>query len=350
MINNLKIFICGHFGYKNNQIDGQTIKTRQLKDVLIKKLGESNVAYVDTSYAKSKPFATFKKIKRNVMNCSYLIILPGVNGLKVLLPFYIKWKRNFNIDIRYIVIGGWLPQFLNRNKFYLGLFKKLDGIYVETNIMKENLLNIGLNNVSILPNFRQIDFEISKINKTKLPVKLVYFSRVVREKGIELAIEAVERINRKNNLIILDIYGPIQKNYRGLFEKNLAKTKSKISYKGILKPTGNNIYEVLSKYDLMVFPTYYQGEGFAGAILDSYISGVPVIASDWKYNSEIIKEGETGKLFISQDIDDLTEKLEFLTNHPDLIYQMKKNCLEEAKKYNADVLINELIKDMMLQL
>jgi glycosyltransferase involved in cell wall biosynthesis len=347
-MNKSKIFICGNFGYKNNQIDGQTVKTRQLKDILIKKLGKNNVTYVDTSYAKLTPFATFNKIKRNVMNCSHLIILPGENGLKVLLSFYIRWKKNFNIDIRYIVIGGWLPQFLFRNKFYLGLCKKLDAIYIETNIMKKNLLNMGLNNVSVLPNFRQIDFEITKINKIKLPFKLVYFSRVVREKGVELAIEAVERINRKNNYLILDIYGPIQKNYRGLFEKILTKANSKISYKGIIEPTGNNIYKVLSKYDLMVFPTYYQGEGFSGAILDSYVSGVPVIASNWKYNSEIIKEGVTGKLFISQDIDDLTDKLEFMINNPELIYKMKRNCLEEAKKYDADFVIDSLIKDMVL--
>ena len=256
----------------------------------------------------------------------------------------LRRKRNYNIDIRYIVIGGWLPQFLYRNKFYLGLRKKLDAIYIETNIMKKNLLNMGLNNVAVLPNFRQIDFEITKINKIELPFKLVYFSRVVREKGVELAIEAVERINRKNNSLILDIYGPIQRNYRGLFEKILTKANSKISYKGIIEPTRNNMYEVLSKYDLMVFPTYYQGEGFPGAILDSFISGVPVLASDWKYNSEMIKEGETGKLFVSQNIEDLTEKLEFLTNHPDLIYKMKRNCLEEAKKYDADFIVDILEK------
>ena len=50
-MNKLKIFICGNFGYKNNQIDGQTVKTSQLKGVLIKKLSESNVVYVDTSYS-----------------------------------------------------------------------------------------------------------------------------------------------------------------------------------------------------------------------------------------------------------------------------------------------------------
>ena len=87
----------------------------------------------------------------------------------------------------------------------------------------------------------------------------------------------------------------------------------------------------------MVFPTYYRGEGLPEAVLDSYISGVPVIASDWKYYSEIIKEGKIGKIFISQDIDDFTNKLEFMINNPGLICKMKRNCLEEAKKYDADI-------------
>ena len=57
-MNKLKIFICGNFGYKNNQIDGQTIKTRQLKDTLLEKLGKDSITYVDTSFAKSKPFTS----------------------------------------------------------------------------------------------------------------------------------------------------------------------------------------------------------------------------------------------------------------------------------------------------
>jgi len=349
-MNKRKIFICGNFGYKNNQVDGQTVKTRQLKDILMSKLGEKNVSFVDTSYAKLTPFRTFISIRRNAKNCSHLIILPGKNGLKVLLLFYIKWKKRFNIDVRYMVIGGWLPQFFNGNKYYLGLCKKLDAIYVETKLMKEKLLDMGLTNVFVFPNFRRIDFEITKINKMGLPFKLIYFSRVAKEKGVELAIEAVERISRNNKLVILDIYGPIQNHYGETFEKILAKAKDIISYKGILEPSGNNIYEVLSKYDLMILPTYCETECFPGAIIDSYISGVPVLTSNWQYSNEIIKENLTGKLFFSQDIVDLTDKLEFMINNPDLIYKMKKNCLEEAKKYDADKLIDKFIEKLNLQL
>jgi len=59
---------------------------------------------------------------------------------------------------------------------------------------------------------------------------------------------------------------------------------------------------------------------------------------------------EGGKLFISQDINDLIKKLKFMINNTELIYQMKRNCLEDTKKYNNDTLINEFIKGMKLQL
>jgi hypothetical protein len=37
-----------------------------------------------------------------------------------------------------------------------------------------------------------------------------------------------------------------------------------------------------------------------------------------------------------------------MINNPELIYKMKRNCLEEAKKYDADFVIDSLIKDMVL--
>jgi len=346
---NTKIFICGNFGYRNNQIDGQTIKTRILKDTLAKKIGKENVVYVDTSYTKLRPISVFIKIYKNFRKSSNIIILPGSRGLRAFLPLFVRWKIRYKKDLRYVVIGGWLPEFLDKRKIYLDLCKKLDGIYVETKFMERNLKNIGLTNIHVLTNFRQYNFSRKSISKVAKPFKIVYFSRILKEKGIELVIESVNRINKKygKKSIEFDIYGPVSNNYKKEFKKQINKSEEYIRYKGFLEP--DNIYEVLSIYDLMIFPTFYKGEGFPGAIIDSFISGVPVLASDWKYNCEIIKEGETGKLFISQDIGDLTKKLEFMINNPDLIYKMKQNCLEEAKKYNADFVLDSLIKDIILK-
>ncbi|MBN2396317.1 MAG: glycosyltransferase family 4 protein [Candidatus Atribacteria bacterium] len=343
------IFICGNFGYKSHQVDGQTVKTRQFKEILSEKLGSDRVVFTDTSYARSKPIMILKEMITHTRQCSHFFILPGRNGLRFFLPFYIQWKKILGIDVRYIVIGGWLDRFLKKKKYYLNLCKQLNGIYVETNGMKEKLTGMGLDNVYILPNFRKIGFEIERVNKVEKPLKVVYFSRVIKEKGIELAIEAVEEINKDEKMIQFDIYGPIEHNYEKVFYDQLSNARNDISYRGIIEPVNHQIYLQLSQYDLMIFPTYYPGEGFPGAIVDSLISGVPVLASDWNYNAEIIEDNKTGKLFVSQDLRDLIVQLKFLLKNTDLINEMKKNCLEAAKKYQADVVIGELLKNLSLE-
>lgn len=112
----LKIFICGNFGYKKNiQIGGQHAKTRQLKDAIISKLGEENVSYIDTADIMSNPLTFLGKIKKNFIKNHSAIILPGKNRLKFFLPIFTILKNKFNTDLRYVVIGGWLSKFLQKN-------------------------------------------------------------------------------------------------------------------------------------------------------------------------------------------------------------------------------------------
>ncbi len=37
--------------------------------------------------------------------------------------------------------------------------------------------------------------------------------------------------------------------------------------------------------------------GFAGTLIDAMAAGVPVIASNWKYNPEIVIENVTGRIY-----------------------------------------------------
>lgn len=345
-MSNYKIFICGNFGYVNNHLDGQTVKTRVLKDELIKRLGDKKISFTDTSFIKSNPFAILNEIRKNFNNSTHIIMMPDTRAFQILLPLYVLGKKNK--DIRYVVIGGWLPSFLCVNKLYAKLLSKLNGVYVETTAMKEKLDEIGLVNSFILPNFRYFDHRPDPNNIIEQPLKLVYFSRVLKEKGIELAIEAVNKINEEANekLAILDIFGPIQKEYKIEFERLIKMQNINISYKGVLQL--DEIHKTLSKYNLMLFPTYYCAEGFPGTIIDSYISGVPVIASDWAYNKEFVLENKTGMLFKPQNVDDLVLKIRYFLNNTNIIKDMRHNCMEKALDYHVDNLIPKLISDMKL--
>ena len=100
--------------------------------------------------------------------------------------------------------------------------------------------------------------------------------------------------------------------------------------------------EVLKNYYALLFQTYYEGEGFAGTIIDAYSAGVPIIASDWKYNSELINDN-TGCLYPTGNQNTFINILEKTGEDPALMLYRKKYCLEEAKKYEITRVVNELI-------
>ena len=92
----------------------------------------------------------------------------------------------------------------------------------------------------------------------------------------------------------------------------------------------------------MLFPTYYEGEGFAGTLIDAMAAGVPVIASNWRYNKEIVINNKTGLLI--ENSETLFEKLNYIMKNIGLINDMKKCCIKEAKKYSPQVALLQLIK------
>lgn len=121
-------------------------------------------------------------------------------------------------------------------------------------------------------------------------MKLCTFSRVMREKGIEDAAKAVTTVNAElgYRAFSLDIFGQIDSRQTEWFE-DLKKTfPDYIHYVGLV-PFDKSV-ETLKSYYMLLFPTYYEGEGFAGTLIDAYSAGVPVIASDWRYNPEIVNK------------------------------------------------------------
>ena len=91
-----------------------------------------------------------------------------------------------------------------------------------------------------------------------------------------------------------------------------------------------------------MFPTYYAGEGFAGTLIDAYSAGIPVIASDWKYNSEIVNES-VGFVYKTGDQGAFVELLKTIVADPTIMLQKKSLCLREAEKYMIDTAIKALL-------
>jgi len=345
---NNKLMIIGGFPGSQNKIGGETIKNMILANKL-KKIGyDLKIFDTNFNWRKNKIKTSVKLFWQIYMyHPSYILLSVASTGAIPFLRRVNFLKKILRFKLLYLVIGGIIGEKANKNLKIKGLLIYCDKIFVETLGLKKELNYAGVNNVIHLPNFKDFSFTPNITKKVSLPLKIVYFSRVYREKGIELAANAVKTINNKSGkiVLVLDIYGPIKKGYELGFEKVLSSSKN-VRYKGIVSTFKEETYNILSGYDLMIFPTYCSTEGFPGVLVDSFIAGVPLLISDWRYNSEIVSDGKTGRLFKAQNLDDLIEKLKWFIEHPEKIIEMKFNCVKEAKKYHVNYVILKLLAEI----
>ncbi len=343
-----KAGICGHFVFGKNSADGQTVKTRIMADELKKALGEDAVMLLDTCGWGKKPFSLPVRCFLMAKRCENIIILPGQNGIKILIPLFVSLNRMFKRRLHYVVVGGWLPELLGGNRRLRARLRGFSGIYPETSGMIDALARLGVKNTIPLPNFKRLGLLSEKdlVYPQGEPYRLCTFSRIIKEKGIEDAVEAVKKVNEKSGRIIycLDIYGNIDRGYREEFDELRRSMPGYISYKGVINY--DKSVETIKNYFALLFPTYYGGEGFAGTIIDAFASGVPVVASNWKYNPEIIRHGRDGFVYDRENTGGLEKILTEIASNPQVLIRMKPDCLLRASEYMPETVISEFIKNL----
>lgn len=108
-------------------------------------------------------------------------------------------------------------------------------------------------------------------------------------------------------------------------------------------------YDTLSTYDVMLFPTYWDGEGFAGVVLDANMVGLPIIASDWNMNKEVVQDGETGFIIPVHDHKALANRMKTFINGDVDLMSMKQKCLKYVKQFDyRKVVTRELLQKLGL--
>lgn len=101
----------------------------------------------------------------------------------------------------------------------------------------------------------------------------------------------------------------------------------------VLQPT-----EVMAKlrlYNVLIFPSHYEGEGCPGILIEALSVGLPVIASNWKYNKEFIIDGVNGFLCDTFDAKSYLNAIEKILFNDYLREQMSKNAYRMSKYYSA---------------
>lgn len=331
--------IVGYFGYESGQVDGQTIKTQNMYHLFDSRDLNDKVplCYFDTEKFKKSRFYIFELLLFIFLS-RRIFYLGAHNNLKYIFPLIFIVSKLVRADIHFVVVGGWLRDFLANKPLHRFMLSKIKRIYPETQLMTQELRGeYGFFNLTQLSNFRVLSsgYVFGPRQRDHLEIKIVYMGRVIPEKGLRTIFKIREFIESKSiDCISIDIYGPVSSEYEGEFFSDIEKSEGIIRYKGILEP--NEIHKALTVYDLMLFPTQYFTEGFPGSILDAYIAGVPVIATKWKYADEFVVDNVSGIIVPFGDEERFISTVMTVIQDASLLQRLSVGAAEQVAKYTSE--------------
>ena len=335
----MKVGICGCVGIGTDLVNGQTIKTKEFIRYIKTRNDIEDFLIVDTWMWKERKKELLKNYVCLFKKMDKVFLFPAHNGVKIFLPLAILLNVLFKTEVYYMVIGGWLPNFIENNKWLVKVLARIDHICVETMAMENDLEKFNLKNVNVVHNSKTFNIKHYNVKERECCSKFCTFSRVMKEKGIEDAIYVIKELNiNSKNKYYLDIYGPIDETYKERWTKINNELPKEIRYCGELDY--NKASNVLTSYRALLFPTYFWTEGLPGTIIDAYAAGIPVIAYRWRSADEFIKQEKTGWIVETGDRNELENIISRISDEK--VENIRKNCFNESQKYLSKNVLDKL--------
>lgn len=309
---------------------------------------------IDTIFWKKRPFVILQLIYSLFLKRYRHIIISASSASAYTLIKFLNAFPGLLKKTMYLVIGGYFPGAVLNNRYKAIYYQKLKKIVVEGTLLKNILDQAGLShNSMVMYNFKPVMSYLhagkNNIERPHAVFRFVFVSRISDSKGVGLIFKAIEHLNQLQTSIPqyqVDFYGPVEEDYQTEFNAHLKKF-SNCNYKGYLDIMGNPemAYARLSTYQCFLFPTFWAGEGFPGVFIDAYIAGLPVIASAWNMNAEVVLHQFNGLIVPAQNPLALMKAMQFVLENPNTLSEWRLNCLRSAPEYAYhEILTNNLLE------
>ncbi len=106
----------------------------------------------------------------------------------------------------------------------------------------------------------------------------------------------------------------------------------------------------LPTYDAFVFPSRYANEGHPGVLIEAFMAGLPVIASNLPGIDEIIENEVNGLLIESDSVSTLTKAMRRLAVDPDFRRQLSTGSITSSNQFDVQNVAPQLAAAMGLTL
>lgn len=241
------------------------------------------------------PFLILLKVFGAVFKADVIFLNTSDKGIKYLSPILYLIAKIFRLKFVVRPFGGDFKDYTTRfGKVQKWIFSKTtlktDLLFLQTKKLMQYYQD---------KNVKTLQLSTSRDNPRKVrgdrnfEKRFIYLGFVNQSKGIDHLLEAARQLGDD---YIIHIYGPIRENYELDQERSFQEKfeEQKGIYQGVLQK--EKVLETIQKYDVLILPTFYQGEGYPGVIIEAYSLGLPVITTNWKAIPEIVENRKTGLL------------------------------------------------------
>lgn len=326
-----------------------------------------------------------KKIKEKIETLGFIcwqldvdrFSINPFSNIKNLLAFY-KIQKKIKpclvhlITIKAVVLGGLMSRFydiptvisivgLGRvfqsygfvriiiEKLYRFIFEKNEKIHIifeHNNDMKvlKKLCKLKEENIHVI-NGAGVDTEKFKYSEEKQTerVEILFASRLLKSKGLEILVESVSRLKELNINVVLNVAGIIDEIDPDSIELEIIELwdrQGKINWLG----RRNDIEVLLKECNIMALPTRY-AEGIPRIVLEACSVGRACVVGNMPGCHVVIDDLKNGIILHEHTADELTKSLLFLIKNPAVrINYGKKSSELICKGYSKEIIISETLK------
>lgn len=322
---------------KDNKVGGITVLFEDLMTYCDK--NKIQYKYIDTNLSNysnkiyglvSIIFKTILKLKK----VNHISLHGTAKDYLFLAPIVIICSKLFHKKTSLRKFAGSFYEIFTKSNYlekivYTWSLKNSDYIFFETKFLVAKFKSFN-SNTFWWPNSRPKTNLLVSENYNK---KFVFISQVKKTKGICEFIDAALTLDTS---FVFDVYGPILDDEVELkISENL-----NITYRGVINPS--EVINTLLKYNVLVLPTYHDGEGYPGVILEAFSIGMPVISTKWNSIPEIVHHNENGILVPIKDFESL--KNEILNFNQNKYNKLRINAISSFDKFDSELVNYNFLK------
>ena len=153
-------------------------------------------------------------------------------------------------------------------------------------------------------------------------LKILFVGGLSQRKGLSYLLQAVTRFGSKVELTLIG---------RKVAECRTLEAALRV-HRWIPSLSHSALLEEMSRHDVMVFPSLF--EGCALVVLEAMSQGVPVITTPHTGASHFVSEGDDGFIVPIRDVEAIVEKLEMLLLNRDRLAAMSGAAISKAAQHS----------------